>query len=151
MENKVLSGGKGLKDALNKIAESMGNGQVSVGFINGATYPEDGTPVAAVAFWNEFGHGGKFPAPPRPFFRNMISEESPTWGPKIAKLAKSTSYNGTEILSVMGEDIKGALEKSINQFSTPALAPSTVKSKGFDKPLIDTSRMLNSITFKVDE
>ena len=55
-----------------------------------------------------------------------------------------------EVLALMGEDVKGALQQSINDFQTPALAPSTVEAKGFAKPLIDTAHMLNSVTFKVE-
>jgi hypothetical protein len=138
---------------LAEIAKSMGGGQVSVGFMKGATYP-DGTPVAAVAFWNEFGKpvrsgNGDYFQLPRPFFRQMIAKESPGWGRKMAKLAKATDYDGPQVLGLMGEDIKGALAQSINDFTAPPLAPSTVAAKGFDKPLINTSHMLNSITYEV--
>jgi len=144
MSSKVLTGAPELMAKLKAIAASMGGGQVSVGFMAGATYP-DGTPVAAVAFWNEYGASG----PPRPFFRQMIAKESPSWAYKMAKLAKATDYNGPQVLGMMGEDIKGALQQSINEFATPALAPDTVKAKGFSKPLIDTGHMLNSVTYEV--
>ena len=147
MPDKVLSGADGVMKALEDIARKMGGGEVAVGFMEGATYP-DGTPVAAVAFWNEFGGPGR---PPRPFFRQMIAAESPTWAGKMAKLAKATDYDGDRVLALMGEDIKGALQKSINDFQSPPLAPSTIEAKGFAKPLIDTSHMLNSVTYEVKE
>jgi hypothetical protein len=149
MSDKVLSGGDGVTKALEEIARKMGGGEVSVGFMEGATYP-DGTPVAAVAFWNEVGK----PAtgqPPRPFFRNMIEKESPTWPKKMAALAKATNYDGPKVLAAMGEDIKGALQQSINDFQSPELAESTKEKKGFPKPLIDTDHMINSIEYKVQE
>ena len=145
MPDKVLSGGEGVAKALEAIAKRMGGGEVQVGFMAGATYP-DGTPVAAVAFWNEFGAAG---APARPFFRQMIAAESPAWPKKMAALAKATDYDGDKVLALMGEDIKGALQQSINDFQTPGLAPSTIDAKGFAKPLIDTSHMLNSISYEV--
>jgi hypothetical protein len=147
MSDAVLSGAPALMAKLKAIAKSMGGGAVSVGFMSGATYP-DGTPVAAVAFWNEYGMPAK-EQPPRPFFRNMIAAESPKWAYKMGKLAKATDYDGPRVLGLMGEDIKGALQQSINDFTTPALAPSTVAAKGFAKPLIDTSHMLNSVTYEV--
>lgn len=147
MPDKVLSGADGVMKALEEIARKMGGGEVAVGFMEGATYP-DGTPVAAVAFWNEYGGPGR---PPRPFFRQMIAKESPTWAPKMAKLAKAANYDGPKVLAMMGEDIKGALQQSINDFTTPALAESTVEAKGFAKPLIDTSHMLNSVAYEVEE
>lgn len=155
MPDKTLTGSDGVMKALEDIARKMGGGEVAVGFMAGATYP-DGTPVAAVAFWNEFGKGveskeGNYFQMPRPFFRQMIAKESPTWPGKMAKLAKGTNYDGPRVLALMGEDIKGALQQSINDFTTPALAESTIEAKGFAKPLIDTSHMLNSITIEVSE
>lgn len=150
MPDKVLTGSDGVMKALEEIARKMGGGEVAVGFMANATYP-DGTPVAAVAFWNEFGKvndDGEF-QPPRPFFRNMIAAESPTWPEKMAKLAKVTDYDVDKVLGLMGEDIQGALKKSINDLQSPPLKESTVERKGFTKPLIDTSHMLNSITYEV--
>lgn len=145
--DKVLSGGDALMRKLEEIAARMGGGSVSVGFLEGATYP-DGTPVAAVAFWNEYGipsRGQK----PRPFFRQMIASESPTWADKMAKLALYTNYDGERVLAMMGEDIQGALKQSINNFQSPGLAKSTIAQKGFAKPLIDTAQMLNSVGYEV--
>lgn len=136
---------EGVRKALEEMAQRMANKEVTVGFMENATYP-NGTPVAAVAFWNEYGKKGQ---PPRPFFRKMIAKESPGWAGKVAKLGKATNYDGAKVLALMGEDIKGALQQSINDFETPALAESTVAAKGFAKPLIDTSHMLNSISYEV--
>jgi hypothetical protein len=144
--DKILQGSDDVMKQLAAIVERMGGGSVEVGFIDNATYP-DGTPVAAVAFWNEYGKQGQ---PARPFFRQMIAKESGTWAPKMARLAKATDYDGDKVLALMGEDIKGALQQSINDFSSPGLAASTIEAKGFNKPLIDTSVMLNSITYKVE-
>lgn len=148
MADSVLSGGKALQDALAAIAAQMGGGQVRVGFMAGATYP-DGTSVAAVAAQNEYGNPANN-QPPRPFFRRMIAKESPTWADKMARLAASTNYDGPTVLALMGEDVKGALQQNINEFREPKLADSTVRSKGFDKPLIHTSHMINSVDYEVD-
>jgi hypothetical protein len=147
MADKTLQGSDAVMKKLAEIAESMGGGDVSVGFMASATYP-DGTPVAAVAFWNEFGGIDR---PARPFFRGMIAKEAPSWPGKMAKLAKVTNYDGPRVLGLMGEDIVGALKQSINDFETPALAPSTIAAKGFGKPLIDTAHMINSVDYEVNE
>lgn len=147
MPDHVLTGGAKLHAALAAIAAKMGGGNVKIGFMEGATYP-DGTPVAAVAYWNEFGDTKR---PARPFFRRMIAKEAPSWAGKMGKLAKATNYDGPRVLALMGEDVRGALQQSINEFQDPPLAPSTVAAKGFAKPLIDTAVMLNSVTFEVDE
>lgn len=148
MATEYLSGSDDIMKALEDIAKKMNAGAVEVGFMEGATYP-DGTSVPAVAFWNEFGHGGKFPSPPRPFFRNMIAKESPSWPDKMAKLAEATNFDGKKVLALMGEDIKGALEESIVEFSDPPNAASTIKAKGFNKPLIDTGHMKDSVTYNL--
>ena len=140
-----LSLSDSLDEKLKRIADNMGGGAVEVGFMEGATYP-DGTSVAEVAFFNEFGKSNQVP---RPFFRRMIAEESGTWAGKMAGLAKKYNYDGATVLALMGEDINGALKQSINNLTSPPLKPSTIAAKGFDKPLIDTSVMLNSTTYKV--
>ncbi len=146
MATKALRGSDKVMKALDDIARRMNAGTLSVGFMEGATYP-DGLSVPTVAFWNEFG---TIRSPPRPFFRQMIAKESPKWPKKMAKAAEITNFDGAKVLALMGEDIKGALQHSINTFTVPGNAPSTIARKGFDKPLIDTAHMLNSITYKVD-
>lgn len=141
-----LEGSKKLEKVLAEIGAKLGHGQVKVGFMEGAKYP-DGTPVPAVAFWNEFGDSTR---PPRPFFRQMIAKESSTWGPKLAKLIKGAKFDGDQALALMGEDIGGALVQSINEFMSPELAESTKAAKGFDKPLIDTGHMLRSMHYQVE-
>jgi hypothetical protein len=125
MPNKSLKISDSVNKKLNAIVRSMGGGSVQVGFLEGATYP-DGTPVAAVAFWDEFGHGGHFPSPPRPFFRSMITKESPGWPVKMAAMAKATNYDGPRVLAMMGEDIAGALRESIGDLTDPPLSPTTL-------------------------
>ena len=156
----TLSGSDSVMKALEAIAKKMGGGSVSVGFMEGAAYP-DGTPVAAVAFWNEYGVP-EHNQPPRPFFRTMIAEDSKNWPAMMAGQAKVTNYDGPKVLARMGEAIGGALRQSINEFTTPALAPSTLaarigKSKAgsynpetVGKPLIDTAVMVNSIYYQVN-
>lgn len=125
MASRELKVSDAIVRRLKEIAGKLGNGSVSVGFLEGATYA-DGTPVASVAFWNEYGHGGSFPSPPRPFFRAMIAKESPTWADKMGNLAIVTNNDGPKVLALMGEDIQGALIQSINDLTEPALSPTTL-------------------------
>lgn len=147
MSDDILKGSVSVMKALEDIARKMGGGAVSVGFMNGATYP-DGTGVAEVAYFNEFGTSR---TPSRPFFRRMIADKSPTWPAQMAKAAKAAKYDGAKVLALMGEEIKGQLQASIRDMQSPPLADSTVKAKGFAKPLIDTGHMLNSITYDVEQ
>jgi len=177
----TLEGGNKLDGALLAILKKLDVGELSVGFMEGATYP-DGTPVAAVAFWNEFGHGGTFPSPPRPFFRPMVANEAPTWAGKLGRLIKSTGGDGKKAMGMLGEDIGAALQQSIIAVKSPALSPTTLmlrkkfgndpsKIKASDvlqaqhdvasgksgasgtqaKPLIWTGTMMSSITYTVGD
>lgn len=145
-----FKGGEALQAKLQELAAKLGRAdQVRVGFLEGATYP-DGTSVALVAATDEFGspaHG----QPPRPYFRNMIAEKGPTWGGAVAALMKSEDYDAAVVLGKIGEGIKGQLQQSIVDLTSPPLAPSTIARKGFDKPLIDKSVMLNSVDYEVKE
>ena len=89
--------------------------------------------------------------PPRPFFRRMIKAKGPTWGADVAKWLKSTGYNVMGTLGFMGEKIAGQLGQSIQDTTDPPNAPSTIKRKGFDKPLIDTSVMWKSIAYEIKD
>lgn len=137
----VVSGGDKLERALAEIAKRLGNKptSVSVGFLEGATYPE-GQSVAMVAALNNFGTGR---APPRPFFSNMVAEKSPTWAAGLAQALIATNNDAAKALEIVGEGIEGQLKQSIIDYDAgPPLAASTVRRKGFDKQLVDKGIML---------
>ncbi len=95
------------------------HGSVQVGFIDSDQAP--------IAFWNEFGHKGRFPAPARPFFRNMVANESGKWPGMMAQALKSTQMDGRRTLAYMGEEIEGELKQSIIDFTSPTLSPTTLR------------------------
>ena len=70
------TGGKKLQRLLREAGKGGVSG-VKVGFFSTAKY-EDGTPVAAVAAWNEFGTKT---IPERPFFRRALAEVGRTGSP----------------------------------------------------------------------
>jgi hypothetical protein len=145
----AIKGGLALERRLGELAAKIGEGPtLSVGFLEGATYP-DGTSVAMVAAVNEFGAPANN-QPPRPFFRTMIAEKSPTWGTSLAATLKATNYDPKAALGLMGEGIKGQLQQSILDLTSPPLSPKTIARKGFDKPLIDSSVMINSVNYVVE-
>ncbi len=116
-----------------------------VGFLEGATYP-DGTSVPTVAAVQNFGAGN---IPPRPFFSNMIENKSPGWGKSLAEILKANRYHAKASLELMGQGIAGQLRQSIVDTNSPPLADATIARKGFAKPLIDTSNMINSVDSEV--
>lgn len=145
----VIGGQKAAK-YLNHLADQFKHNKepyVKVGFLEGATYP-DGTSVALVAAVNEFGAPSRG-QPPRPFFRNMITANQGSWAGAVANLMKANGNDVKKTLDLTGQGIKGQLQQSITDLVDPPLAASTVAAKGFDKPLIDTSHMLNSADYEV--
>ena len=151
-------------------------GTVRVGFLEGATYPagssesirkkyaakkkkgdtsplresKGGTSVAMVAAIQNFG-APKRGIPPRPFFSNMVRDKSPEWPDALEQNLKDTGYNAQQSLSLMGEGIKGQLQQSIRDTTSPPNSQVTIDRKGFNSPLIDSGHMLNSVDYEVDK
>lgn len=143
-----IKGGEKLKAALDKIAQSVTKpAALQVGFLEGATYP-DGKSVAMIAAIQNFGAPSRG-IPPRPFFSNMVKDKSPEWPEALGKVLVAKNYDATAALELMGQGIKGQLQESVVDTNSPPLSPRTVARKGFDKPLIDTGHMQNSIDYIV--
>lgn len=148
MASIELKGGDRLLKRLAEIGKQLGsNRTIRAGFLSGSTYP-DGTPTAMVAAIQNYGA----PAagiPPRPFFSNMILRNSPAWAVELAALLKRTGNDADKALALMGVNIAGQLKQSIVDTNEPPLAESTIRAKGFAKPLINTSHMINSVDSEV--
>lgn len=89
--------------------------------------------------------------PPRPFFRRMIAERSPEWGKELGAVLKATNFDSKRAFRLMGERIKDQLVVSIETFTDPPNAPSTIRKKKHAHPLQDTKQMKRSVGFKVNE
>lgn len=145
-----MSGAHGLRAFRQRLQRDLASApKLLVGFLDGATYP-DGTRVAAVAAYNEYGD----PAcnrPPRPFMRQTIEHERDGWGKTLAAGLRMNNYKAEAGLGALGEDIAGAIRETITQFDSPPLSPCTIARKGFAKPLIDTGMMLRSVSWELDD
>ena len=145
---------------LDEVGSHLDGKSLYVGFVDGSTY-HDGTPVADVAHDNEFGDPREH-RPPRPFFRNAISEHEDQWIETMGRgLASGQPVD--KVLEVMGAIIAGDVKLSITQLYDPALSPVTValrmnkeyrQSIGLPvnnstKPLVDTGTMLESVNYEV--
>ena len=150
----------------------MGKGGVQgvdVGFFSSARYP-DGTPVAAVAAWNEFGtrkKDGSVHIPERPFMRNANQQSRA----KIAALIKDRADPLKLVLDralaeLAGQLVQGLYQSEIVSLKEPANAEITVKGgwmrsyhgkmiyikgKGSSNPLIDTGTMRTAVSYEVVE
>lgn len=87
--------------------------------------------------------------PPRPFMRNTINENSGDWVEQIANLLQANNYDAEKVMNMMGHEIVGQVQASIDKFVDPPNAPSTIRKKGFDKPLVDSKIMRKTVNFEV--
>lgn len=136
-------------DNLAKRLKTLAATKVRVGFFEGDNY-EDGTPVAQVAAWNEYGT--RF-HPQRPFMQETL--ESAGTRAKLLKglmaAAKATVHNtggARRILASLGKIITEEIKVTIANYPG-SNSPSTIERKGFDRPLFETGKMLESVKFKI--
>ena len=141
-------------EKLRRILRDAGKGGVSnveVGFFDTARYP-NGTPVAAVAAWNEFGtkRDGEQHIPERPFFRQAIAEmQDGIVNILKAGIDPKVGVVDQQLANRIGAYAQGQVQKSITKLDEPPNAPSTVAAKGSSNPLIDKGTMRQAVTWKV--
>ena len=139
-------GGKKLQRLLREAGKGGVSG-VKVGFFSTARY-EDGTPVAAVAAWNEFGTET---IPERPFFRRALAEaERGIIRVLKAGIDTKKMVVGEQLAGRVGAHVTGQVMESISALDSPPNAPSTAR-KGSTNPLIDTGMMRASVGWSVEE
>lgn len=150
----TFKGNKVLEERLKKLSETR---QIEkgydVGFFSESTY-SDGTKVAQVAIWQEFGTEikGKVQIPERPFFRIANKKTQSTLSRLLGDFLnlKSNyvlSRQNVEQLALKHVD---TIQTEITTLKEPPNALSTIKAKkGSSNPLIDTGNMRRSVTFKV--
>lgn len=140
-----------IKRELLKLEKSV----VEVGILGeSARYADpdsDGFTLVDVAIVNEFGsEDGHIPE--RPAHRQTYNAKRNDLKKRIAGsvrlIAEGKVDTGTQ-LDRLGLWYTGELKDTIRQFNDPPNAPSTVRQKGANNPLVDTGRMLNSINHEV--
>jgi hypothetical protein len=144
----TVKGGKGLDQKLRELAKLVSKpATLRVGFFESATYP-DGTPVAMIAAIQNYG-APRAGIPPRPFFSNMVRDKQGEWPGAISQLLRSNGMDAILTLQAMGNVIEGQLRQAIIDTNYPPLRPETIRRKGFSKPLIESSHMINSVSHEV--
>ena len=133
-----------LSAALSKYKDM--NASVRVGVLENATYP-DGTPVAMVAFWNEYGTRT---SPVRAFFRTTVSENKKNWVLSVQNLMKIHN-DPKRVMGLIGVHMQEQIVQSINTWSDPPNSAYTIAKKGFDKPLVERGIMMRSIKSEVGD
>ena len=155
MSVSISQGGDKLSSFLKDLIKNKKTG-VDAGFFKEAVSP-DGIPIAQIAIYNEYGtvsNDGKTVIPARPFMTDT-AKKSPEWMKKLQGILKlqGSKINIENALVIVGEIMAGDIQKTIskaNSLYTPN-APSTIKKKGKDTVLQNTSLMLNSVNYKVNK
>lgn len=118
-----------------------------------ATYP-DGIKVDFIAMLMEYGSDDfDVPFPARPFFRSTFDAHyddiSNLMERCIDKIVdgKMTAHKAFE---TVGKDVVKKVREMILNGTYAALAESTVKAKGSDKPLYDTGALVRSVKYKIE-
>lgn len=143
-----IRGGDVFEQRIRQIATAVAvPATLRVGFLANATYP-DGKQVAMIAAIHNYG-APRANIPARPFFSNMIAAKQKEWPPAIANLLRVNNYDAELALDIAGAAIAGQLRQSIIETNAPPLKPATIRRKGFSKPLIHTSHMINSVDHEV--
>lgn len=149
----TLSGGDKLKAKLAEIAKNIGGKHdLRVGFLEDARYAdENGTHVAQVAFWLNYGTKS---APPRPFFTNMVIDNSDKWGDQLERLLLRNDFDVELSLAQMGEGISGQLQQALIDLNAPALSKVTLmlrKMRIDDPDLVVTGATVGEAARRVAE
>ena len=121
--------------------------KVYAGIKEGTVY-EDGTSVAAVAAFNEYGTST---IPPRPFMKQSFEKNRSELETMCTEALRTVNEGGSADagLEKIGLFMKESIRKEIDTGSFTPNAESTVKAKGSSKPLIDTGLMRDSVDYEV--
>lgn len=124
-------------DKLRRKLEEFATRKVMVGIFNN---PE----VIEYALANEFGTEN---IPQRSFIRSTIFEEKGNI-PKVFAQAYRETWSFDLALDRCGEYLAERVKDKIRNGNFTPNAPSTIKQKGSNHPLIDSGTLLNSIEYK---
>jgi hypothetical protein len=136
---------------IKKMAKKLDKMKVEAGFLSSAVY-EDGTSVAEVAMRNNYGVPQRG-QPPRRFMDDALKKAS-EWKKTFDFMIKKDFVRGGDFktsFETLGLVVKGDIQISIKELTSPALAQSTIDNKGFSKPLIHDGYMLNSVNYEVSK
>lgn len=145
-KRKKINGGV---EALKKRVETPGT--VDVGIIDAGKHLSGDITVAGIGFAHEFGTAT---IPERSFIRSTTQERKKDIISLQTELLKKISNGSMKVktgLGLIGEFLSAAIKEKIVAINSPPNAPATIAKKESSNPLIDTSQLKNSITYKVNK
>lgn len=128
--------------------EKLKEQQVFVGFQAGQVADDRGVDMAQIAMFNELGTST---APSRPFLRMSVDENEDVIRSQCGTELKKLTTGGTAetLLKRVGALGVRLVQEKIGSGGFAANAPSTIRKKHSDKPLIDTGRMRQSVKYVI--
>ena len=131
--------------------ETLKRTQVRVGFRQGEAQEENGVEIVDVAMWNELGTSS---TPSRPFMRDSVDKHIDAIQDFCMKQGKQVvegKITAQQCLNAIGVYQKGLVQTEIRDGEFEPNAPSTIKKKGSDHPLIDTGTMRQSVSYVITD
>ena len=168
----TISGGNKLQAFLTTVSKQKAD--LKVGYFPDDKYP-DGTPIAQVAVWNEYGNPGiavtpkmkgwffythgmgktdkPIVIPPRPFMSDTVKFNKSKWFETFTKIINSQGKNidVRQAFNNIGSMIQGNIQERIANANSyyKANADFTKMVKGKDSVLRHTNKMLNNVRIEV--
>lgn len=105
-------------------------------------------PVAVVALKNEYGVPERN-VPPRPFMAYTFDKCIKKWV-RIVQDKLPQNLDIKETMEIVGQQAVKDMRYTIEWWQIPPNAPSTIRNKGFNNPLIDTRTMIDSVRMEVE-
>lgn len=124
--------------------------EVRVGFQGDEVY-EDGTSLAEIAAYNELGSSDGETQPARPFMKQSFEnhEKELKAACEQVNAALASGETAEKALGSLGVAVKGLVQDEILEGGFEPNAPSTIKKKGSEQPLIDSSHMRQSVNYVI--
>lgn len=139
-----------------EILRQLDGTNTDLGWFENATYPT-GESVAAVMMANEFGSAGsatKAPTPARPLLRQtaaVLDEKVPAYIERRKMEMMEGKLTVPEYRKKLGEAMVAAGLETLKKGDFEKNAESTIKQKGFDRPLVGVTGILGqSLTYRND-
>lgn len=130
--------------------EKLDGMEVVAGMLKDSGKAENGASYVDIATWNEYGTRR---IPSRPFIRISADTNRQTWT-KMAQQCVNGVIDGDsprDAAQVIGHRMVEDIRKVFGDKSKLAPnAPSTIKKKGHDKPLIDTGKLKATVNYRVE-
>lgn len=149
----TVSGGDKADQYLKDLGRRLGAGKVlKVGFLEGATHQDhngDSVPTAYIAAIQNYGFG---PTPPRPFFTNVVRDESAGWGDYFVQAMEATDNDAKASLGLLGDHIAGQIQQSITAITSPPLSDITLMLRHMrsqDQSLIVTGKTVGEAARRI--